>query len=168
MKSVVAYSVPMASYNGTSAFNASHLDLRKLCSHIELSAGAYVPTDFFEGAAMLLTFILLGKWLEARASTATCAKLSALAALAPDRAALVHVQNSKSRSNLILNFDDAAEEDIDARLVHVGDVLRVRPGGRVPADGTLLRGSTTVDESMVTGALLRQLPEKQLLRLAGH
>jgi P-type Cu+ transporter len=90
-----------------------------------------VPTDFFEGAAMLVSFILLGKWLEARASAATGAKLTSLCALAPDAACLVELDE---KTGAILS-----EQTIDTRLVHIGDALAVKPGAQVPADGTLLQ-----------------------------
>jgi hypothetical protein len=96
------------------------------------TSGGYVATDFFESAAMLVTFILLGKWLEARASAATGAKLAALAALTPAEAELVELRQDNG------TFEVVSEEIVDARLVHVGDALRVRPGGRVPADGAVV------------------------------
>ena len=111
---------------------------------VHAPARNYVATDFFEGAAMLLTFILLGKWLEARASVATASKLTSLAALAPASAALVGAAGAGKPGEGAAGPEDLTaagheEEVIDARLIHIGDVLRVRPGAQVPADGTLLQ-----------------------------
>jgi cation transport ATPase len=88
-----------------------------------------VPTDFFEGAAMLFTFILLGKFLEARASAQTCRKLTSLMTLAPEHALLVDV--SPHGSVLM-------EQLIDSRLIHTGDTLLIKPGAQVPTDGTIM------------------------------
>ena len=102
----------------------------------------YVPTDFFETAAMLITFILFGKYLEAAAKGRTGDAVTALLALAPRRATVVELDGAGGV---------ASEQELPAELVHRGDVLRVAPGARVPADGVVVDGASHVDESMLTG-----------------
>jgi len=92
---------------------------------------------YFEAAAVITALVLLGQVLELRARSSTNAAIKALLGLAPKTARLVH--------------DDGREEDIPLEHVKVGDVLRVRPGEKVPVDGTVERGESNVDESMVTG-----------------
>lgn len=79
---------------------------------------------------MLTTFILLGKWLEARAKRHTCSVLTQLMAMAPDTACLATVDDMGTV---------VAEQTIDARLVEQGDLLRVLPGQKVPADGEIVQ-----------------------------
>ena len=92
---------------------------------------------YFEGSAVVVTLVLLGKWLEARAKRQTTAAIRALHALRPE---LAHVLNRAGE-----------EADVPVAELMVGDTLVVRPGERFPADGALLEGSTQVDESMLTG-----------------
>jgi Cu+-exporting ATPase len=98
-------------------------------------AGAMVHL-YFEGSAVVVTLVLLGKWLEARAKRQTTSAIRALHALRPDVAHL-------------LGRD--GEVDVPVAEVLVGDRLVVKPGERFPVDGTLLEGGTQVDESMLTG-----------------
>ncbi len=92
---------------------------------------------YFEASAVVITLILLGKWLEGRAKRQTGAAIRALMALRPDRARRVGA--------------DGAETDVPVEQVRVGDLVRVRPGERIPVDGTLRDGASSVDESMLTG-----------------
>jgi Cu+-exporting ATPase len=94
---------------------------------------------FFETSAMLITFIRLGKWLEARAKGKASQALKSLLHLQADRA-------------LLLVGDK--EEDVPASQIKVGDRVVVRPGEKVPVDGTIINGSSSVDESLVTGESL--------------
>ncbi len=91
---------------------------------------------YFEGSAVVVTLVLLGKWLEARAKRQTTSAIRALHALRPDVAHLIGVDG---------------EVDVPVAEVLVGDRIVVRPGERFPVDGTLLEGHTQVDESMLTG-----------------
>ena len=91
---------------------------------------------YFEAAATITVLVLLGQVLELRARETTGGAIRALLDLAPKRARRVH-------------GDD--EEDIALDNVQVGDVLRVRPGEKVPVDGVVTEGRCAVDESMVTG-----------------
>ncbi len=94
-------------------------------------------TVYFEPAAVIVVLVLLGQVLELRARSRTSAAIKKLLGLTPKTARRITA--------------DKREEDIPLAHVHVGDQLRVRPGERVPVDGVVLEGSTTVDESMVTG-----------------
>lgn len=91
---------------------------------------------YFESAGTILTLITLGKFLEARAKGRTGAAIRALMDLAPDTA-------------LVLR--DGAEVEIPAEEVAVGDTVVIKPGMRIPVDGTVLTGLSSVDESAVTG-----------------
>jgi len=90
----------------------------------------------FEAAALVIAFVLFGKWLEARARRATGGAVAALAALRPPVAR-------------ILKSGVETESPVDA--VKAGDVLVVRPGERIPADGVIASGRSEIDESMLTG-----------------
>ncbi len=92
---------------------------------------------YFEGSAVVVTLVLLGKWLEARAKRQTTSAIRALHALRPD---IAHVINRNGE-----------EADLPIAEIIVGDTLAVRPGERFPADGIVHEGNTQVDESMLTG-----------------
>ncbi|MFV2057057.1 MAG: heavy metal translocating P-type ATPase, partial [Thiohalomonadales bacterium] len=92
---------------------------------------------YFEAAAVITALILLGQVLELRARSQTNAAIKLLLGLAPKTARIVR--------------DDGSEEDIPMEHVKVGDRLRVRPGEKIPVDGSVLEGESNVDESMVTG-----------------
>lgn len=98
--------------------------------------GGLVPA-YFEAAAVITTLVLLGQVLELRARSATGAAIRALLGLAPKTARRV--------------MEDGSEEDIPLEHVHVGDLLRIRPGEKVPVDGVVVEGHSSVDESMVSG-----------------
>ena len=91
---------------------------------------------YFEAAAVITTLVLLGQVLELRARAATGKAIRALLGLAAKTARRVK---------------DGEEEDIPLVHVHVGDVLRVRPGEKIPVDGVVVEGHSPVDESMITG-----------------
>jgi len=92
---------------------------------------------YFEAAAVITTLVLLGQVLELRARSRTNAAIRMLLGLAPKTARIVR--------------DDGREEDTPLEQVQVGDTLRVRPGEKIPVDGTVIEGASNVDESMVTG-----------------
>ena len=92
---------------------------------------------YFEAAAVITTLVLLGQVLELRARSSTNAAIKALLGLAPNTARIVR--------------DDGSEEDIPLEQVQPGDILRVRPGEKIPVDGTVQDGESNVNESMVTG-----------------
>ena len=95
---------------------------------------------YFEPAAVIVTLVLLGEWLEQRARQNTGAAIRALLSLAPPTALRIGT--------------DGREEEIPLAHVHVRDSLRVRPGSKIPTDGVVLEGASTVDESMLTGESL--------------
>jgi Cu+-exporting ATPase len=92
---------------------------------------------YFEAAAIIVSLTLMGQLLELKARSSTSAALKALLRLAPKTARRLGA--------------DGSEEDIPLTHVHVGDRLRVRPGEKVPVDGEVLEGRSSVDESMLTG-----------------
>jgi Cu+-exporting ATPase len=92
---------------------------------------------YFEAAAMIVTLVLIGQVMELRARSQTGAAIRALLGLAPKSARRIAA--------------DGSEEDVPLDQVQPGDRLRIRPGEKVPVDGTVVEGSSAVDESMVTG-----------------
>jgi P-type Cu+ transporter len=92
---------------------------------------------YFEPAAVIVCLVLLGQVLELRARSQTSSAIKELLSLAPKTARIIRANGT--------------EEDVALDLVHPGDILRVRPGERVPVDGVLTEGLSSVDESMLTG-----------------
>jgi Cu+-exporting ATPase len=92
---------------------------------------------YFEASAMITVLVLMGQVLELKARSRTNTAIKLLLGLAPKTARIVR--------------DDGKEEDIKLEKVQVGDVLRVRPGEKIPVDGHVVEGSSAVDEAMVTG-----------------
>ena len=97
--------------------------------------GGLVPV-YFEAAAVITTLVLLGQVLELRARAATGTAIRALLGLAPKTAQRV---------------SGGEETDVPLSEVHVGDLLRIRPGEKIPVDGVVVEGRSSVDESMITG-----------------
>lgn len=91
---------------------------------------------YFESAAVVITLVLLGKWLEARAKRQTTAAIRALQALQPETARVLR---------------EGREQELPLVALRLGDTVLVRPGERIPVDGELLEGSGPVDESLITG-----------------
>jgi len=110
-----------------------------------------VPHLYFEASAVVITLVLLGKWLEARAKRQATSAIRALQQLRPEIAHLVGKRG---------------ESDVPIGEVMVGDLLAVRPGERVPADARVVEGESEVDESMLTGEPL-PVPKKPGDRLTG-
>lgn len=98
--------------------------------------GGMVPV-YFEAAAVITTLVLLGQVLELKARSQTSAAIKSLLGLAPKTARRIH--------------ESGIEEDVLLEQVHPGDLLRVRPGEKIPVDGVVVEGSSAVDEAMVTG-----------------
>lgn len=92
---------------------------------------------YFEAAAVIISLTLLGQVLELKARSQTSAAIKSLLGLAPKTARRIRA--------------DGTEEDVPLTHVHVGDLLRVRPGEKVPVDGEVTEGGSSVDESMLTG-----------------
>ena len=133
---------------------------------------------YYEGSAVVITLVLLGKWLEARAKHQTTSAIRALHALRPERARLLRygplgspdLQNESFRSPQTGNGTDGLPpiEIIDVAVDELlpGDLVRVLPGERFAADGELVSGQTQVDESMLTGEAM-PVPKRAGDRVTG-
>jgi Cu+-exporting ATPase len=111
------------------------------------------PAVYFEAAAVITVLVLLGQVLELRAREATSGAIRALLDLTPKTARRVK--------------DDGSDEEVSLDDVHVGDLLRVRPGDKVPVDGIVIEGRSSVDESMVTGESMPVTKEKDTRVIGG-
>jgi len=92
---------------------------------------------YFEAAVVIVSLTLLGQLLELKARSQTSAAIKSLLGLAPKTARRIHA--------------DGHEEDVPIAHVHIGDLLRVRPGEKLPVDGVVVEGASAIDESMLTG-----------------
>ncbi|KAL2039260.1 hypothetical protein N7G274_007928 [Stereocaulon virgatum] len=144
------------------------------------------PSTVFETSTMLITFITLGRYLENRAKGQTSKALSRLMSLAPSMAtiyadpiaaekaaeewdsATTRAMSEKKSAVVEDQQSNAAEEKIiPTELIEVGDIVILRPGGQVPADGTVTRGQSYFDESMVTGEAVQILKRPGSELMAG-
>jgi len=100
------------------------------------AAGGLEPHLYFDTSAMIITLILLGRFLEARAKRQTSEAIRKLIGMQPKTALVIH---------------DGQEREIPVEDVQVGDIILVRPGERVPVDGIVRQGYSSIDESMITG-----------------
>ncbi|KAK4690582.1 P-type Cu+ transporter, partial [Lecanoromycetidae sp. Uapishka_2] len=144
------------------------------------------PSTVFETSTMLITFITLGRYLENRAKGQTSKALSRLMSLAPSMATIYadpiaaekaaenwdsaipeKIQEKKSAIPEDQTSNAAAEKVIPTELIEVGDIVVLRPGGQVPADGTVTRGQSYFDESMVTGEAVEILKRPGSELMAG-
>ena len=100
-----------------------------------VSAGR-MPESYFDSSAIIIGLVLMGRWLEGRAKGQTTGAIRRLVAL----------QATTAR-----RLRDGVEEDVELAIVEPGDLLRVRPGDKVPVDGIVVEGASAVDESMLTG-----------------
>ena len=107
-----------------------------LWPHVFMPAGGMT---YYETGAVVITLVVLGRWLEARARGRTSEAISRLVSLAPRTARIVR---------------EGRELDVPTTEVGVGDLVRIRPGERIPVDGVVLEGASTIDESMLTGESL--------------
>ena len=107
-----------------------------LWPHAFVSHGAMT---YYDVSAVVITLVVLGRWLEARARSRTSEAIRKLMTLAPRTARVIR---------------DGVEADVPTAAVRVGDFVRIRPGERVPVDGVVTEGASTVDESMLTGESL--------------
>ena len=127
-------------------FRHRSLDMNTLISVGTLSAFFYSAVNtivaggahatYFDTAAVIITLILLGRWMEAGARDRARSAMQSLLDQRPESA---------------IRVQDEVEEEVPVTAIQAGDQVRVRPGARVPVDGTVVSGGSTVDESMVTG-----------------
>jgi len=121
------------------ALNMSVLIATGVLAAYVFSIGLTIFTSdetFFEAAAMLVTFVLFGHWMEMKSRRGTTDALRALFDLVPPTATVVR---------------DGVELEVPSSEVVVGDIVRLRPGDKVPVDGQIVNGTTSIDESLVTG-----------------
>jgi P-type Cu+ transporter len=103
--------------------------------HFFMTAGV-MPHVYYDGAAMIVTLILVGRLLEAGAKGKTSTAIKKLMNLKPKKATLIR---------------DNREMEVAVEDVQIGDIVLVKPGGRIPVDGVIMSGESTIDESMLTG-----------------
>jgi P-type Cu+ transporter len=147
------------------------------------------PSTVFDTSTMLITFITLGRWLENRAKGKTSAALSQLMSLAPPMAAIyddpvaaekavqgwdetISPMSEKKEGRVVdqaiaFRHQALGQKVIPTELIQVGDVVILRPGDKVPADGTVIRGKSYVDESIITGEAMQILKKKGSDLIAG-
>lgn len=139
------------------------------------------PSTVFDTSAMLITFISSGRWLENRAKGQTSKALSRLMSLAPSMATIYTDPIAAAKAAEEWDLEDeklglrtpklgaaqSEEKTIPTELLEVGDVVILRPGDKIPADGTVLRGESYIDESMVTGEAMPILKKKGMVLMAG-
>ncbi|SFX06764.1 Cu+-exporting ATPase [Janthinobacterium lividum] len=104
-----------------------------------LTAGEMLPHLYFEASAVVITLVLLGKWLESRAKRQTASAIRALQVLRPESARVRR---------------DGIEIDLPVEQVKVGDLVVIRPGERVAVDGVVVEGASQINESLITGESL--------------
>lgn len=139
------------------------------------------PSTLFDTSGMLITFITLGRYLENRAKGQTSTALSRLMSLAPSMATIYADPIAAEKSAEVWDMATSVGEKSDSspesnvveekviptELLEVGDIVLLRPGDKIPADGTVTRGETYVDESMVTGEAMPVQKRKGSLVIAG-
>lgn len=146
------------------------------------------PSTVFDTSTMLITFITFGRYLENRAKGQTSRALSRLMSLAPSMATIfvdpiaaeklaedslnekhsnLNEKNALNRDNITSGRNANQEQIVATELIQVGDVVILRPGDKIPADGTVIRGESYVDESMVTGEAMPIYKKRNSLLIAG-
>jgi Cu+-exporting ATPase len=110
-----------------------------LWPHAFMGAGPMTGMTYYDVSAVVITLVVLGRWLEARARGRTSDAIRRLVSLAPRTARVLR---------------DGREVDVPSETVRVDDLVRIRPGERLPVDGVVVEGASTVDESMLTGESL--------------
>ncbi|KAG1451441.1 hypothetical protein G6F46_010221 [Rhizopus delemar] len=103
--------------------------------------------NYFETSVLLITFIHLGKWLEAMAKGKTAETITKLMDLQPETAILVELKDNEQEGQ----GNNFSEKEVACKDIQVGDILKVNAGGRIPCDGKVWKGTSSTDESMITG-----------------
>lgn len=101
-----------------------------------LEASGMIPHVYFEAVGVLLVFVLLGKYLEAKANQQTSSAIEELLAM---------------QATTVQLLEDGVEKKMPIEIIQVNDILKIRPGDVIPLDGVLLEGTANIDESMLTG-----------------
>jgi Cu+-exporting ATPase len=138
------------------------------------------PTTLFDTSTMLITFISIGRYLENSAKGQTSKALSRLMSLAPSMATIYadpiaaakaaegwEIPAAEREAYDSMDGNAVEEKVIPTELIEVGDVVILRPGDKIPADGTVTHGESYLDESMVTGEAMPILKTKGMLLMAG-
>lgn len=107
-----------------------------------LASATFQGQDFFDTSSMLISFILLGKYLEIVAKGKTSAALEKLTQLVPDKAYLLAIDTD---GNVL------TETEIDTELIQKNDMIKIVPGAKIPVDGVVMKGKSYANESMITG-----------------
>ncbi|OAX83939.1 hypothetical protein ACJ72_01705 [Emergomyces africanus] len=137
------------------------------------------PTTVFETSTMLITFITLGRWMENRAKGQTSRALSRLMSLAPSMATIyddpIAAEKLAEAWGSLPSFTEkdkattttmsTTQKTIPTELIQVGDIVCLRPGDKVPADGVVIRGESYIDEGMITGEAIpiRKVKTSQIM-----
>ena len=132
MDSLIAIGTSVAYFYSVVNYIVYYLNTKSLIG----IGGEKIPELYFETAAFLITFVILGKWLEAQAKGRTSDAIKKLMGLQPKTARVLR---------------NGATVDIAIEDVVKGDIILVRPGEKIPVDGIIIKGSSAVDESMITG-----------------
>ncbi|MFX0066674.1 MAG: heavy metal translocating P-type ATPase [Candidatus Hermodarchaeota archaeon] len=147
-----ALATPVQFISGGQFYQGSYRSLRNKSANMDVliaigTSAAYLYSvlttfvfggeTFFETSALLITFVLLGKYLEAKAKGRTSEAIKKLMGLQAKKATIIK--------------EDNTEMEVPIEMVQVGDVLLVKPGEKIPVDGSIIEGSSTLDESMLTG-----------------
>lgn len=104
--------------------------------YIEMMTGSHVGHSYFDSAAMIPVFVSIGKFLEAIAKAQSTSSLEALLALMPEKANLM---------------ENGEEREVEAASLKVGNICRVRPGGKIPSDGKIIEGYGNIEEAALSG-----------------
>ncbi|CEG63354.1 hypothetical protein RMATCC62417_00508 [Rhizopus microsporus] len=120
-----------------------------IAAMVRPSSGS-MSMNYFETSVLLITFIHLGKWLEALAKGKTAETITKLMDLQPEKAILVEI-TEKASDKQDPEQSQFIEKEIACKDIQVGDILKVNAGGRIPCDGKVWKGSSSTDESMITG-----------------
>lgn len=139
------------------ALGTSAAVLYSVYSLVRICTGEHMAVEslYFESAGVIITLILLGKCLEARAKGKTSGALAALVNLAPKTALVIVSPNIETAAGEAENLSDEIDEtklrELPVEDVALGDLLLIKPGMRIPVDGEVISGHSAVDESMLTG-----------------
>lgn len=106
---------------------------------------------YFDTCAVVITLILLGRYLEARAKAHTSSAIKKLMNLAPKTAKILTTDTTPISQEQFLEKKNYEEKEVPLESIQTGNLLRVKPGEKIPVDGVILFGNSTIDESMVTG-----------------